>query len=91
MITMPRYLYCQFEDGSVYAKVDALAEPDEDYRYESVELVHYEQESRWELDEPSELTEEDLEEMLEDGFCDITAQEFEEAVGRSGLSLEAGA
>lgn len=71
------YLKCLFEDGTVYFKLDAIKNPSDNYIYEGVEVIH-EADNHWETD-VYELTEEDLNEMYDDGFCDIEKEEFEEA------------
>lgn len=71
------YLKSIFEDGIVYFKIKSTASANE-FIYEGLEVL-YEEEGLWEIDE-YELTQEDLTEMYEDGFCDIEAQEFEGAL-----------
>ncbi len=78
------YLKCEFEDGLVYFKIDKKDEPDEDYIYEGTELIL--EGENWELDY-YELTASDLEEMYEDGFCEIEGLEFDEAMLKSGTNL----
>lgn len=70
------YLKSIFEDGIVYFKINSIAASNE-YIYEGLEVL-YEEEGLWEIDE-YELTQEDLDEMYEDGFCNIEAEEFEQA------------
>ena len=71
------YLKSIFEDGTVYFKIKSITGAS-DYIYEGLEVI-YEEEGSWEIDE-YELTQEDLTEMYEDGFCDIEAEEFEQAL-----------
>lgn len=67
------YLKSIFEDGTVYFRINSK-EADDAYIYEGLELIQ-EEENGWEIDE-YELTEDDLQEMYEDGFCDIEESEF---------------
>jgi len=70
----PIYLKKQFKDGSVYYKIDQIADPEDEYIYEAIEItVEEEILGRDEF----ELTKEDLEEMYQDGFKPIAAAEFE--------------
>lgn len=71
------YLKSIFEDGIVYFKIKSIATTSE-FIYEGLEVI-YEEDELWEIDE-YELTQEDLEEMYEDGFFDIEAEEFEQAL-----------
>lgn len=74
-----KYLKSVFEDGIVYFKITPLKAPSSEYVYEGLELIYEEEEGNsWEIDE-YELTEEDLDEMYEDEFCDIEEAEFIEA------------
>ena len=73
----PLYIKSVFEDGIVYFKILAIDNPDDEYVYEGFELIN--EDDHWEIDE-YELTSEDLQEMYEDGFCDIEESEFVEAL-----------
>lgn len=76
-----------FEDGIVYFKITPIKNPGSDYIYEGLELIYEEEEEiSWEIDE-YELTEEDLNEMYEDEFCDIEASEFNEAHNKASEFL----
>lgn len=78
------YLKGEFEDGIVYFRIDQQLEAEDEYIYEGTELIL--EEGSWELDF-YELTEEDLQEMYEEGFCKIEGVEFDEALLKSGLNL----
>ncbi len=68
------YLKKEFKDGTIYYRIDPIAQPDDDYIYEAVEIaVEEDTISRDEF----ELTKEDLEEMYEDGFQKIVQAEFD--------------
>lgn len=71
------YLKSIFEDGVVYFKINTQ-KSDDAYVYEGLELIQ-EEENGWEIDE-YELTEDDLQEMYEDGFYDIEESEFSQAL-----------
>ncbi len=74
------YLKSIFEDGIVYFKINSIMATSE-FIYEGLEVL-YEEEGLWEIDE-YELTQEDLDEMYEDGFFNIEAEEFEQALGEA--------
>lgn len=68
------YLKKSFSDGTVYYKIDPIADPEDEYIYEAIEItVEDETLGRDEF----ELTKEDLDEMYTDGFKPITKPEFE--------------
>lgn len=71
------FIKSEYEDGTVYFKLKPITDPKDEYIYEGLEVMQ-EEGNHWEIDE-YELTEEDLEEMYEDGFCNIEAKEFEVA------------
>lgn len=71
------FIKSEYEDGTVYFKLKPIADPTDEYIYEGLEVM-LEEGNHWEIDE-YELTEEDLEEMYDDGFCNIEAKEFEQA------------
>ncbi len=79
------YLKSIFEDGVVYFKIKPIANASE-YIYEGLEVIS-EDDGLWEIDE-YELTQEDLAEMYEDGFCDIEAEEFEKALAEAKKSVD---
>lgn len=72
------FLKSIFEDGIVYFKINLIENPDDDYIYVGEEIIQ-EEGNHWEIDE-YELTEEDLQEMYEDGFCEIEGTEFSTAM-----------
>ena len=71
------YLKCLYEDGVVYCKISPIEEPEDEYVFRGVELAQ--DRGRWESD-TFELTDEELEEMYEDGFQEVERKEFEEAM-----------
>lgn len=80
------FLKCVFDDGTVYFKLVTIADPEDEYIYEGLEVI-YEPDNHWETDE-YELTEEDLSEMYEDGFCDIDKREFDEVYAEAKKHLQ---
>ncbi len=82
-----KYLKSIFEDGVVYFKISPIKEASSEYKYEGLEVMYQEEEKNlWEIDE-YELTDEDLEEMYEDGFCDIDEPEFTEVYNMASQFL----
>lgn len=78
-----KYLKSVFEDGIVYFKITPIENPTSEYIYEGLELIYEEEDgTSWEIDE-YELTEEDLDEMYADEFCDIEEKEFTEAYNKA--------
>jgi hypothetical protein len=82
-----KYLMCEFEDGIVYYRVEKIANPEDEFIYEGVELMKEEGDEDWQLD-IYELTDEDMQEMYEDGFCDISQAEFDKVLAESGIDLD---
>ncbi len=72
----PLYLKNEYEDGTVYFKIDRIDNADDEYIYDGVEIMV--EEELITMDE-YELTEEDLQEMYDDGFEVVPKDEFEEA------------
>ncbi|MCU0353285.1 MAG: hypothetical protein MUD08_06025 [Cytophagales bacterium] len=70
------YLKKQFKDGMVYYKIDPIANPEDEYVYDGVEIAVGTTDETSGRDE-FELTDEDLKEMYDDGFAEIPAAEFE--------------
>jgi hypothetical protein len=70
------YLKNEYEDGTVFFKIDRLPNPTDEYIYEGTEIMI--EEDLITKDE-YELTEDDLQEMYDDGFEVIPKNEFEEA------------
>ena len=70
------YLKNEYEDGTVFFKIDRLPNPEDEYIYEGTEIMI--EEDLITKDE-YELTEDDLQEMYDDGFEVISKNEFEEA------------
>ncbi len=82
-----KYLKSIFEDGIVYFKISRIKDASSEYLYDGLEVMYQEEEKNlWEIDE-YELTETDLEEMYEDGFCDIDELEFTEAYAKASKFL----
>lgn len=81
----PLYLKCIFEDGLVYFKITILENPQDDYAYEGTELIF--EDSTWSIDY-YDLTPDDIEEMYEDDFCNISKEEFDEALTKANLNLK---
>ncbi|MDQ3535597.1 MAG: hypothetical protein M3421_08230 [Bacteroidota bacterium] len=81
----PLYLKCIFEDGLVYFKVSKYDHADDEYIYEGTELI-YENEA-WNIDH-YDLTQEDIEEMYKDDFCNIGKEEYEEAFVKANLNIK---
>jgi hypothetical protein len=70
------YLKNEYEDGTVLFKIERIQDPEDEYIYDGTEIMI--EEDTISKDE-YELTEEDLQEMYEDGFEIIPAYEYEEA------------
>jgi len=70
------YLKNEYEDGTVFFKIDRLPDPEDEYIYEGTEIMI--EEDLITKDE-YELTEDDLQEMYDDGFEVVPKAEFEEA------------
>ncbi len=79
------FLKCIFEDGLVYFKISVIENAEDEYIYEGIELI-YEAES-WSIDQ-YDLTQEDIEEMYKDDFCNISKEEYEEAFLKANLNLK---
>jgi len=68
------YLKKEFSDGMVYYKIDPISEPEDEYIYEAIEIaVEEETMGRDEF----ELTQEDLDEMCQDGFESVAQADFD--------------
>lgn len=78
------FLKCVFEDGLVYFKISVIDNAEDEYIYEGTELM-FENDS-WSID-LYDLTQDDIEEMYEDDFCNISKDEFEEAFLKANLNL----
>ena len=78
------YLKNEYEDGTVFFKIEKMANPEDEYVYDATEIMI--EEDMITKDE-YELTEEDLQEMYDDGFEIIPAGEYDEA-DRRHQSLE---
>ncbi len=70
------YLKNEYEDGIVYFKIDTIADPEDEYIYDGTEIMI---EDELITKDEYELTEEDLQEMYDDGFEIIPAAEYEKA------------
>ncbi len=70
------FLKNEFEDGIVYFKIDRIENPEDEYIYEGTEIMI--EEDLITKDE-YELTEEDLQEMYDDGFELILQSEYDKA------------
>jgi hypothetical protein len=70
------YLKNEYEDGTVFFKIDRLPSPTDEYIYEGTEIMI---EEELITKDEYELTEDDLQEMYDDGFEVIPKNEFEEA------------
>lgn len=70
------YLKNEYEDGLVYFKIETINDPEDEYIYDGTEIMI--EEDLITKDE-YELTEEDLQEMYDDGFEIIPAAEYEKA------------
>lgn len=79
------YLKCIFEDGLVYFKISVIDNAVDEYLFEGTELI-YEKDS-WNID-LYDLTQEDIEEMYEDDFCNISKEEYEEAFLKANLNIK---
>lgn len=79
------FLKCIFQDGLVYFKISEVDHPDDEYIYEGTELIY--ENNSWSID-LYDLTQEDIEEMYEDDFCNISKEEFEEAYVKANLNLQ---
>ncbi len=80
----PLYLKCIFEDGLVYFKIKHWEQADDEYIFEGTELIY--EDGSWSID-LYDLTQEDIEEMYNDDFCNISKEEFEEAELKANLNL----
>ena len=81
----PLYLKCIFEDGLVYFKITNLENPQDEYIYEGTELIF--EDNTWNIDY-YELTHDDIQEMYEDDFCNISKDEFEDVFMKANLILK---
>lgn len=70
------YLKNEYEDGLVYFKIDTITDPEDEYIYDGTEIMI---EEELITKDEYELTEEDLQEMYDDGFELIPAAEYEKA------------
>jgi hypothetical protein len=70
------YLKNEYEDGTVFFKIEKIQDPEDEYIYNGTEIMI--EEDTISKDE-YELTEEDLQEMYDDGFEIVPAAEYEEA------------
>ncbi|QHT67184.1 hypothetical protein GXP67_11280 [Rhodocytophaga rosea] len=70
------YLKNEYEDGTVFFKIEKIQNPEDEYIYDGTEIMI--EEDTISKDE-YELTEEDLQEMYDDGFEVVPAAEYEEA------------
>lgn len=70
------YLKNEYEDGTVFFKIDRLPNPADEYIYDGTEIMI---EDDLITKDEYELTEDDLQEMYDDGFEVIPKNEFEEA------------
>lgn len=70
------YLKNEYEDGEVYFKVDRITDPLDEYIYDATEIMI---EGETITQDEYELTEDDLQEMYDDGFEQIPATEYEQA------------
>jgi hypothetical protein len=59
------YLKNEYEDGTVFFKIDRLPNPEDEYIYEGTEIMI---EDDLITKDEYELTEDDLQEMYDDGF-----------------------
>jgi hypothetical protein len=78
------YLKNEYEDGTVFFKIEKMENPEDEYIYDATEIMI---EEEMITKDEYELTEEDLQEMYEDGFEIMPAGEYEEA-DRRHQSLE---
>lgn len=78
------YLKNEYEDGTVFFKIEKMVNPEDEYIYDATEIMI--EEDMITKDE-YELTEEDLQEMYNDGFEIVPVGEYEEA-DRRHQSLE---
>lgn len=78
------YLKCIFEDGLVYFKISVVDNADDEYIFEGTELIF--EKNSWAIDF-YDLTREDIEEMYEDNFCNISKEEYDEAFLKANLNL----
>lgn len=79
----PLYLKCIFEDGLVYFKISTIENPEDEYIFEGTELIF--EDNSWSID-VYELTQEDIEEMYKDDFCNIDKEEYEEAFIKANIN-----
>jgi hypothetical protein len=70
------FLKNEYEDGIVYFKIDRIQNPEDEYIYDGIEIMI---EDDLITKDEYELTEEDLQEMYDDGFEVIPQAEFEGA------------
>lgn len=70
------YLKNEYEDGTVYFKIEKMAHPEDEYIYDGTEIMI--EEDLITKDE-YELTEDDLQEMYSDGFENISPEEYAQA------------
>lgn len=75
------YLKCDFEDGLVYFKIDPVSATPENDVFEGEELIF--EEDAWQKDR-YELWQQDIDEMIDDGFFEIDEAEYQEALAESG-------
>ncbi|SDK70441.1 hypothetical protein SAMN05421823_103333 [Catalinimonas alkaloidigena] len=71
------YLKCIYEDGLVYCKIDPIDDAEDDYVFRGIELAL--ENGTWEKD-TFELTEDELDEMYDDGFHEVERKEYEEVL-----------
>lgn len=80
------FLKNEYEDGTVYFKIEKIASPEDEYIYDGMEIMI---EDDLITKDEYELTEEDLQEMYDDGFEVIPQAEFEGAEQKyQSLDLE---
>ncbi len=70
------FLKNEYEDGIVFFKIDRIQNPEDEYIYDGIEIMI---EDDLITKDEYELTEEDLQEMYDDGFEVIPQAEFEGA------------
>jgi hypothetical protein len=70
------FLKNEYEDGLVYFKIEKIENPEDEYIYDGTEIMI---EDDLITKDEYELTEEDLQEMYDDGFEVIPQTEYDKA------------